>query len=564
MNKSIAIALVLILGVLVGAVLADQETLFEQQYVRTKGKPDKNVDSFSIHGSASAARLIVKNGTESGSGRISSAKIRFNGEQVFRTNDFSQQVYRLEAGVDLVGTNTISVELRGKPGGYLTIELINTLPVAAPQSMTTDEDTAATISVSGSDSESDGLTYAIAAQPSHGTATASGSDITYTPAADFNGPDFFTFTADDGASLSEPATVSITVTPVNDWPQANDDLISTNEDTDAVFGVLANDTDVDNDNLDVFEFTAPANGALVENDDNTFTYTPNLNFNGADSFTYTLSDGNGGSDTASVNISVNPVNDPPVASAGPDQEVLVSDTVTLNGGGSTDVDGDNLTYQWSFLSKPPQSLASLSFPTSGSATFLADRPGGYEVRLVVNDGSIGSSPDSVSITANPRMVSVPNVVGLVQSGAEAVLTEAGLAVGAIGESNHEAVPAGHVISQEPAAGESVVEGSLLNLIVSLGPENQNPLVSISASPAEISQGDSCTLSWNAANADSVHIDNGIGTVNPQGAVAVSPQHTTTYTITVSGELGATNASVTVEVMGGPDTPTGRGFRRAVQ
>ena len=101
-------------------------------------------------------------------------------------------------------------------------------------------------------------------------------------------------------------------------------------------------------------------------------------------------------DTTSVTVTNNT---PPVANAGPNQSVSVGETVTLDGSGSTDVDGDPLTYAWSFDSVPAGSTATLSDPTAVMPTFVADEAGTYEVQLIVNDGSEDSAPDTVTITA---------------------------------------------------------------------------------------------------------------------------------------------------------------------
>ena len=89
-------------------------------------------------------------------------------------------------------------------------------------------------------------------------------------------------------------------------------------------------------------------------------------------------------------------NNKPVAEAGPPQSVEVNDTVTLDGSGSTDVDGDPLTFQWS-LTPPPGSTATLSDPTAVMPTFVADVEGAYVAQLIVNDGMENSDPDTVTI-----------------------------------------------------------------------------------------------------------------------------------------------------------------------
>jgi PKD domain len=91
-------------------------------------------------------------------------------------------------------------------------------------------------------------------------------------------------------------------------------------------------------------------------------------------------------------------NIPPLANAGPDQTVFLGDTVHLDGSASSDPDGDPLTYSWSFISRPQGSQAALSDPNAVKPTFAVDQPGTYEIRLVVNDGTVDSPPDTVVIS----------------------------------------------------------------------------------------------------------------------------------------------------------------------
>ncbi len=159
------------------------------------------------------------------------------------------------------------------------------------------------------------LTATLGASPANGTVTlnADGS-FTYTPAANFNGTDSFTYTASDGTAVSNVATVTITVTGVNDAPVAVNDTASTTEETAVSGNVLGNDTDVDpGTTLTATLGASPTNGTVTLNADGSFTYTPNANFNGTDSFTYTASDGTAVSNVATVTITVTGVNDAPVA-----------------------------------------------------------------------------------------------------------------------------------------------------------------------------------------------------------------------------------------------------------
>src|SRR2546426_5116585 len=142
----------------------------------------------------------------------------------------------------------------------------------------------------------------------------SDGSFTYIPALNYNGPDSFTYKANDGQADSAPATVNITVTPVNDPPGTSgavvaDDSYTTPEDTTLTViapGVLANDGDVDGDPLTAIVVSNPTHGSLTLNSDGSFTYIPALNYNGPDSFTYKANDGQADSAPATVNITVTP------------------------------------------------------------------------------------------------------------------------------------------------------------------------------------------------------------------------------------------------------------------
>src|SRR6266508_2532639 len=190
-------------------------------------------------------------------------------------------------------------------------------PVAVNDSYTTNEDTAlgvAALGILGNDTDVDGdaLTASVVSTPANGTVTLNTLDgsFTYTPDANFNGTDSFTYQANDGTADSNVATVTLTVTPVNDAPVALDESYTIIEDTTfvvAAAAILANDTDVDGGALTVSLVSGPANGTVTLNPDGEFTYTPAANFNGTDSFTYKLNDGQADSNVATVTLTVTPL-----------------------------------------------------------------------------------------------------------------------------------------------------------------------------------------------------------------------------------------------------------------
>ena len=134
--------------------------------------------------------------------------------------------------------------------------------------------------------------------------------ITFTPDAGFDGTASFDYTVSDGNGGFDTATVSVLVS-ANTPPVAGDDEAVTDEDTPVYIPILDNDSDADGDELTV-ALGDPSNGSVVF-DGEGYLYTPDADFNGDDSFTYTISDGNGGSDTATVSITVTAVNDAPDA-----------------------------------------------------------------------------------------------------------------------------------------------------------------------------------------------------------------------------------------------------------
>ncbi|HCT63651.1 MAG TPA: hypothetical protein DIC19_06080 [Erysipelotrichaceae bacterium] len=229
----------------------------------------------------------------------------------------------------------------------INITAVNDKPVANPQTLSTAEDTALPIVLTGSDVETAlvDLVYTVVNAPTHGSLSGTGSSITYTPSSNYNGSDSFTFTVSDGSLTSDPATVAITVNPINDTPVAVLDSYSTNEDTLLTVptpGIKGNDIDVDNDPLTVSVVTNVVNGSLNLNNDGSFTYLPSVNFNGSDSFTYKLNDGTVDSNTVTVTITINAINDRPVAN---DQSLTTPEdtslNITLTG---TDTEGSSLLY----------------------------------------------------------------------------------------------------------------------------------------------------------------------------------------------------------------------------
>lgn len=307
----------------------------------------------------------------------------YNGSDSFR--------YVVSDGDDMFAVATVTV----------TINPVNDAPVANGDFASTEEDTPVDIDVLANDTdvEDETLTVLELMQPCVGTAELlENGQVRYTPNADFYGVDFFAYRCTDGTDPSNWALVFVNIRPVNDPPVARDDFAGTDEDLKVSGNVLANDYDVDGDVLTVSLVAGPADGTLTLDPAGSFIYVPDANFNGTDSFTYEVSDGNGGTATATVTIVVNPVNDPPTAvddSATTPFLTAVDINVLAN---DSDADGDVL------------SIESFTQATHGTVTQVgnalrytpdANWTGRDMFLYRVSDGNGGSAMAVVTVTVTP-------------------------------------------------------------------------------------------------------------------------------------------------------------------
>ena len=318
----------------------------------------------------------------------------------------------------------------------LTVGWSNDDPVAANDTYSLNEDGSLLMDVLQNDTDEDvgiGGAYAqtlsvlagSVSAPQHGTAVIQNGKILYTPAADYFGPDSFTYSATDGYDGSNPssATVSVTVNPVNDAPVAVNDTASTPEDTALEIEtatLIANDTDIEGDTISftVAQSTAGTNGIVSYNSETGIvTYTPALNFHGTANFTYTISDGNSGTATGTVNITVSSVNDAPEAA---DDSVTVSEdavgvtlTVLAN---DSDVDGDALTITG--VTQPARGEV-LVADEGGALTYtpVLNDHGEVSCTYTISDGNGGTDTATVTITidaVNDAPVAVNDAATMVE------------------------------------------------------------------------------------------------------------------------------------------------------
>jgi large repetitive protein len=315
-------------------------------------------------------------------------------------------------------------------------------PVAVDDSATTDEDSPAVIAdatlvANDTDVENHTLTISAVGNASHGTVSHAGNQVTFVPDANYHGPAGFEYTVSDGYK-TDVASVVVTVGSVNDAPVSVTDPASTDEDlplTLAAASLVTNDSDVDGDSLSVTAVTAGATThgtvALVAG---TVTYSPDANFNGAATFAYTASDGNGGTTTGTVAITVGAINDAPVAVADTgttNEDAPLTVTAAQLATNDTDVDGDGLTVTGVAATASTHGTVGLA---SGSITYTpaAHFNGGADFTYTVSDGNGGTATGTMAITVSsindaPSVAASAGAVAYVENAA-AETVDPGIAI----------------------------------------------------------------------------------------------------------------------------------------
>ncbi|WP_277753709.1 tandem-95 repeat protein [Vibrio alginolyticus] len=299
------------------------------------------------------------------------------------------------------------------PSGESVSQTVNftVAPVAdiVADNATVVEDTPTIIKVLGNDTfEGDDKVVSLDTNngPANGTVSVNpDGSVTYTPNDNYHGTDSFTYIVTSGG-VSESTTVNVDVTPVNDAPVATNDTAITDEDTPVAIDVLPNDTDIDGDTLSIQSASVPSEQGTVEIVDGKLVFTPAENFNGDVEITYTVSDG-ALTDQATVNVTVNAVNDTPVVESNIADQTLAEDftpySIDLNTAFS---DVDNVDGELSF-SVSGNSNIQVAI-VNGIATFTptADWNGSEALTFTATD----PSGESVSQTVNFTVAPVADIV----------------------------------------------------------------------------------------------------------------------------------------------------------
>jgi len=286
----------------------------------------------------------------------------------------------------------------------VTVNRENHAPVALSQSTTNLEDQVQAIILQGEDADGDSLTYAVVSPPAYGQLTGTPPNLSYTPTADYNGEDRFTFKVLDGALESAIVTNFIHILPVNDPPVADAQTVIGAED--GTMTVALSGSDVEGSQLTFTILTPPTNGVLVVlPGTNTYAYTPGTNFSGSDSFSFIASDGEITSSPGAISIVVAAVNDAPDVIAGEDQTIsLPANPVALSG----QVNDDNFSglgdilIRWSKVNGP--GTVTFANATNENTTASFDAPGIYVLRLTADDGFFVSWDELVMTVNAPPVV----------------------------------------------------------------------------------------------------------------------------------------------------------------
>jgi len=298
----------------------------------------------------------------------------------------------------------------------------NVAPVAnagTNQNVTTNSTVALTGALS-SDANNDSLSYAwtITSRPVTSSASLTNSTtVSPTFIADKAGNYVVSLFVNDGKVDSAAATVTITASTANIAPTANAGSAQSVVTGSVVTLNGANSSDANGDSLTyLWTITSKPSNSSASLSSST-AVNPTFTADKAGSYVVSLNVNDGFLSSSSSNITITAAinNIAPVANAGSSQNVVVGATTTLNGSGSSDANGDTITYAWSFVSKPASSSAALTNSTTVNPTFAPDASGSYVLRLVVNDGSLSSAASTVTITASSANIAPVANAGVAQS-----------------------------------------------------------------------------------------------------------------------------------------------------
>ena len=335
-------------------------------------------------------------------------------------------------------------------------------PTNSPINQAVNEDTSLILDVL--DGYAGQLTVSAVTQGQNGVVSINSENkVVYTPSANYNGADIFTYTLNDGNGGVTTKTINLTINPINDAPTAALVSGTLDEDGSVVLDILSNSIDVDGDLLSINSYTNGQNGyvAVV---DNKLVYTPNTNYNGTDAFTYTLSDGNGGIVTKTVDLTINPVNDAPTAT-------LVSGTLTEYSSlildalaSASDIEGDTLTID--SFTQGANGAVTLNAENKLVYTSNKDYSESDSFNYTISDGNGGTVTKTVDLTITPLPTNITGGSGndVLTGNYRNNYIDGGLGAdtmaGGLGNDTYYVDNTGDVVTEASGAGNDTVNSSI--------------------------------------------------------------------------------------------------------
>ena len=399
------------LGLLLATAHSATPVFGPEDFLRSTGKPITVQRSFLVPDPSGAFTLCLDNGGQDDEyGLVSSAEVHLNGVEVVSPSDFNEHVAAVIRPVLVAIDNTLSVQLRSDPGSGVTLQIVpgasceaggNTTPLADAGSDQT-VFVGATVQLDGSgssDADDDSLSFqwSFVSLPAGSSAALSDpSAVSPSFIVDVAGDYTVQLIVNDGLADSLPDRVTISTQNSQPVAAAGPDQTILVNSLVQLDGNGSTDADTDPLSFQWSFVSVPVGSTATLSDPTSATPSFTADLVGPYELQLIVSDGSEASDPDTVLIHA--FNTQPLAHAGPDQTVFVTDTVQLDGSGSSDADSDPLTYQWTVLSLPSGSGASLDDPTAVNPRFIVDQPGTYAAQLIVNDGLEDSDPDTVTIS----------------------------------------------------------------------------------------------------------------------------------------------------------------------
>jgi VCBS repeat-containing protein len=367
------------------AISTDENTPYSGTLIASD--PDEDPLQYSIVSNASKGTAAITGSSTGAFTYTPNSGATGSDSFTFKVNDGS------------IDSNTATVSV--------TISSVNQAPLATGFAISTDENTPYSGTLIASDPDEDPLQYSIVSNASKGTAAITGSStgaFTYTPNSGASGSDSFTFKVNDGNLDSNTATVSVTISSVNQAPLATGFAISTNANTSYSGTLTASDPDDDTLQFSIVSNGSKGTAAITDSATGGFTYTPNTDETGNDSFTFRVYDGELYSAAATVAVTIVEVNTAPVAH---DASFSMEENTALNGRFSaSDADGDPLTY--TLVTNPTKGSVTIADPAADGFVYtpVPDTTGNDTFTFRVNDGTEDSNTATVSITIYEADVSI--------------------------------------------------------------------------------------------------------------------------------------------------------------